>query len=101
MTHALTRQSPRTIGGGGRQLAGIMPRPRRTWLCGVHRAIVLSYAAALGSCDSTGQVEHEGPSARDCAGRKRQHVESQEAAPHHLELDGAYKLLMNQHNYKK
>lgn len=65
---------------------------------------VLSYAAsaaALGSCDPTGQVEHGGPSARDCAWRKRQRVGSQEAAPHHPELDGVYKLLMYQHNFKE
>ena len=103
MTHALTRLSPRTI-GGGRQLVGIMPRPRRTWLSASIVLNVLNYAAsatALGSCDPTGQVEHGGPSARDCAWRKRQRVGSQEAAPHHPELDGVYKLLMYQHNFKE
>ena len=33
--------------------------------------------------------------------RKRQRVETQEAAPHHPELDGAYKLLMNPESFKK
>ena len=33
--------------------------------------------------------------------RRRQRVETQEAAPHHPELDGAYKLLMNPESFKK
>ena len=39
----------------------------------------------------------------ECKGkvRKRQRVETQEAAPHHPELDGAYKLLMNPESFKK
>ena len=39
----------------------------------------------------------------ECKGKvhRRQRVETQEAAPHHPELDGAYKLLMNPESFKK
>lgn len=39
----------------------------------------------------------------ECKGkvRRRQRVETQEAAPHHPELDGAYKLLINPEKFKK
>ena len=38
----------------------------------------------------------------ECKGKvhRRQRVETQEAAPHHPELDGAYKLLMNPESFK-
>ena len=46
---------------------------------------------------------HRADGKGECKGkvRRRQRVETQEAAPHHPELDGAYKLLMNPESFKK